>query len=276
MILGSLVALPVVALQAAIFLPIFLRRKQPDALDKWLESHVNASLLVSLKIIVVACAVGYMVFEMFGDYLLNPRETGSKLARFLMARRYALVSQCAEAIHACSEVRRGGQHNPARFRKLSKRLKTVRRGILSAHHSRGTVPRRSHRTLPLKHHERRVSAALMKLETKLDLAPNEALREIAEALLTISDRYCEGRVGEFLDDQQLTSVPPQRNWEALRYLAAFVLAGGGIAGLATTGAVPESAETYVYGSAVGAACVIAFGRNFRRALDVVSTITGGS
>ncbi|MES4903955.1 MULTISPECIES: hypothetical protein [unclassified Streptomyces] len=115
----------------------------------------------------------------------------------------------------------------------------------------------------------------MELETNLDHSPNEALREIAEALLKISDRYCEGRIGELLDDQQLTGVPAQHNWEALRYLIALGLAGGGIIGVATPGVVPESAQPYVYGIVLIAAFVIVLGRSFRRAIDVFSAITGG-
>ncbi|MEU8489497.1 hypothetical protein [Streptomyces sp. NPDC048641] len=234
----------------------------------------------ALSILQLALVVGmalYIALDTFGEDLfsINPRRTTSRVARLFIARRYALVTQCAEAIHACAQARRGGEQKPAQLKKLAKRLKTVRRGVLDAHHSRGTVARWSHRRKPLKVHERHVSAALAALESKLDHAPGEALRDIAEALLTISDRYCETRLSQLLDEEQLTAVAPTRNWDVLRYLTAFVLGAGGVTGLALTGAVPESAEPFVYPIVLMTGLLIAFGRTFRRAIDVFSVITGG-
>ncbi|MFD8774497.1 hypothetical protein [Streptomyces sp. NPDC059916] len=234
----------------------------------------------ALSILALAVGVGaalYMALDTFGEDLFsnNPGRTNTGVARLFIARRYALVAQCAEAIHACAQARRGGEQKPAQLKKLAKRLKTVRRGVLDAHHSRGTVARRSHRRKPLKLHERHVSAALVALESKLDHAPSEALRDIAEALLTISDRYCETRLGELLNEEQLNGVVPTRNWDVLRYLTAFVLGAGGVTGLALTGVVPESAEPFVYPIVLMTAFVIAFGRDLRRAIDVFSVITGG-
>ncbi len=219
----------------------------------------------------------FMVLDVFGEDLvsINPGRRTTGVARLFIARRYALVAQCAEAIHACAQARRGGEQKPAQLKKLAKRLKTVRRGVLNAHHSRGTVARLSRCRKPLKLHERHVSAALVALESKLDHAPGEALRDIAEALLTISDRYCETRLGELLDEEQLNDVTPTRNWDVMRYLTAFALGAGGVTGLALTGTVPESAEPFVYPIVLATAFLIAFGRDIRRAIDVFSVITGG-
>ncbi|MEV6123970.1 hypothetical protein AB0M23_26265 [Streptomyces sp. NPDC052077] len=197
-----------------------------------------------------------------------------RVARLLLARRYALVLQCARAIYACEESRRGGERRPARLREVSKRLRVVRRAVLDAHSSRRSVPLFSHRRKRLKLHERNVAAALRELEVKLDRSPDEARREIAEALLIIADRYCQGRVGALLDEGRLDGIPPQRNWEALRYLIALLLAAGGITGLAITGIVPESAESMVYVLVGAMAFVIALGSQFKRALDVYQAIVG--
>ncbi|MFD5121231.1 hypothetical protein [Streptomyces sp. NPDC058385] len=219
----------------------------------------------------------FMVLDVFGEDLvsINPGRRTTGVARLFIARRYALVAQCAEAIHACAQAPRGGEQKPAQLKKLAKRLKTVRRGVLNAHHSRGTVARLSRRRKPLKLHERHVSAALVALESKLDHDPSEALRDIAEALLTISDRYCKTRLGELLDEEQLNDVTPTRNWDVMRYLTAFALGAGGVTGLALTGTVPESAEPFVYPIVLATAFLIAFGRDIRRAIDVFSVITGG-
>lgn len=151
----------------------------------------------------------------------------------------------------------------------------VQRGVLDAHHSRGSVPRRSHRTRTLKLHERQVASALRALEARLDQAPNEALREISDALLTIADRYCQTRLGELLDEEHLRDVPPQRDWDVLRYLTAFGLGAGGVTALALSGVIPESAEPYVYPIVLPTALLIAFGRNIRRTIDLLGAITGG-
>lgn len=203
-----------------------------------------------------------------------PRYFQSNVRNLATARRYSLVTQCAEAIHACAEARRG-QSRPATSKRLARRLNAVRRSILDAHCNRGTVPRRSHRKKALKLHERQVAAALCAMETELGRAPKEALSEIADALLTISDRYCETRLGQLLDEEQLREVQPLPNWEALRYLAALLLGAGGVIGLAVSGLVPESAEPIVYPLVVAAALVIAFGRDIRRVLDFLGAISGG-
>ncbi|WP_331761949.1 hypothetical protein [Streptomyces sp. NBC_01546] len=232
----------------------------------------------TVSILSLAVAIGLLLLgalEMYVNPRLSPRRATSRAARLLVARRYALVTQCAAAIHACAQARRSGEQRPARLRKLAKELKIVQRGVLDAHHSRGTVARWSHRTKTLKRHERHVAGALRVLESKLDHAPNEALRDIAEALLTISDRYCQTRIGELLDEDQLNDIEPQRNWDVLRLLTAYVVGAGGVTALALTGVLPESAEPYVYTLVLAAAFLIAFGRNVRRTIDVLSAITGG-
>ncbi|MEU5666559.1 hypothetical protein [Streptomyces longwoodensis] len=216
----------------------------------------------------------YGLLELRGKRQVAAGRVHSQLAQIALARRYALVMECAEVIHSCAASRRGGERKPARIKIISKQLKAVRRAVLDAHRSRGSVPLFSNRRQRLKEHQRYVAAGIQEIEARLDRAPDDAVRELAEALLTIADRYCQGRLGELLDQEQLTGVPHQRNWDTLRYLIALTLAGGGITGLAITGSVPESAETYVYGILLISAFVVAFGRNFRRALDVISVISG--
>ncbi|POX57517.1 hypothetical protein C3492_43150 [Streptomyces sp. Ru62] len=229
----------------------------------------------------IAGAAGILMFIIFvllgmwAEVQVGAGRVRSQLAQISLARRYAIVLECAEVIHACALSRAGGERRPARFKRISKQLRAVRRAVLNAHSSRGSVPLFSPRRRRVKLHQRCVAAALLEIEAKLDRTPSDALRELAEALLTIADRYCQGRVGELLDEEQLTGVPHQRNWDVLRYLIALVLAGVAITGVAITGVVPESAETYVYGILLVAAFAIVLGRHFRRAFDVLTVITGG-
>ncbi|MBT3161536.1 hypothetical protein HTV80_00205 [Streptomyces sp. Vc74B-19] len=198
----------------------------------------------------------------------------TQLARLLLARRYTLVFECAEVIGACARARGGGERQPTRIKEVSQKLSAVRRSVLNAHKSRRSLPLFTERRKRLKEHQRKVAAALHDLEAQLDQDPGRALREIAEAMVTIADRYCEGRNGALLDEDRLTGVPRQRDWDALRYLLALGLAAGGITALALTEFIPESAESYVFIIVAVAAFVIAWGRKFRRALDVVGVIAG--
>ncbi|MGW4552457.1 hypothetical protein ACWEOV_02250 [Streptomyces sp. NPDC004365] len=195
---------------------------------------------------------------------------------FFVARRYALVMQCANVIHACAEARRtGGESKAVALRRVSKRLKAVLRGLSDAHRSRGSVPRISHRRKGLKQHARHVAAVLQALDSRLDHEPDQALRDLADALLTISDRYCHARLGALLDDAALGDVEPLPNRELARWLLSLAVAVGSVTGLALTGVVPDSVESIVYPLIVAGALTIAFGRNLRRMIEVLGVITGG-
>jgi hypothetical protein len=239
--------------------------------------HIPSTWKEALTILGITslCILGLFQLVIFvAEHRVDLGRQRTKLVRFLLARRYALVYECAATIRACAMARQGGEGQPARLREISKQLARVRREVLNAHSSRGSVPLLSHRRKRLKEHQRKVVAALQDLEAKLDRTPGDALRELAEALLTIADRYCQGRSGALLDEERLTGIPRQRNWDVLRYLIALTLAAGGITTLAVTEIVPESAETYIYLIVWLVAFLIAFGRNFRRAIDVISVITG--
>ncbi|MFE1791881.1 hypothetical protein ACFW7J_26400 [Streptomyces sp. NPDC059525] len=250
-----------------------------DAAITEMHNSANPLLksLIILQYVAVGLALAYGLLDLYvrtrADSVANAAPAG-RPAKVLLARRYALVTQCSQGIHACAQSIRGGEQQAASLRLVSKRLNAIRRGILDAHDSRGTVPRFSHRRKELKQHERQVSAYLKKIESQLDRDPNGAPREIATALLQIADRYCHARVGQLLDEEQLQDLPPQRNWEVLRCTSALLLGAGLIAGLALTGAVPESAEPFVYPMLVAATLLIGFGPRFRRAVELLNAILG--
>lgn len=231
-------------------------------LDWWLK------LLAVLVSGVIAAVPSWLVFRetLIGKFPV--------LASLLLARRYALVFDCAHAIYACAAARRSGEGQPAGVKEVSRRLSAVRKAVVAAHRSRGSVPRLSGRRKQLKEHQLKVASALQVLEGKLDQDPSRALPEIAEALLTIADRYCAGRIGALLDEHHLVGTPRRRNWDALRYLVALVLAAGGITVLAVTESIPESAEPYIFVIVVVAAFVVAWGREVRRALEVLGIVSG--
>lgn len=251
----------------------YLFGTEDGALGELLSSRLAEGLTdVGLVIPIGLAAINVWLLVVEDRVDLAKKRT--RLARFLLARRYTLVFECAEAIHACARARRGGEGQPTRIKEVSRKLSAVRRAVLTAHRSRKSLPLLTGRRKRLKEHQRKVAAALEDLEAQLDQDPRHALHEITEALLTIADRYCEGRIGALLNEDRLTGVPRQRDWDALRYLIALLLAAGGITALALTEFIPESAQGYIFIIVALAAFVIAFGRKFRRALDVVSVIAG--
>ncbi|MFI6875778.1 hypothetical protein ACIBL6_20320 [Streptomyces sp. NPDC050400] len=195
---------------------------------------------------------------------------------FFLARRYALVLQCADAVNACANARRSGGEKQARaLRKVSKRLRTVRRNIPDAPSARRTVPRFSARKRALRQHARHVAAALHAMELKIDSTPDAAYKELAQALVQISDRYCHARLGALVDEHQLEGVQRPPNRELLRWVLALFVAGGSVAGLAVSGVLPESAEGIIYTIAILLSLTIAFGRKIYRSIEVLGAITGG-
>ncbi|MGI5254118.1 hypothetical protein [Actinacidiphila glaucinigra] len=190
------------------------------------------------------------------------------------ARRYALVMEIARAIDACAKAHRtGGEQLPPALRKVSRKLGVVTRGVATAHRQRGAVPYLSHRRTALKAHERRVVAALREREAHLDSDPRRALEELGVLLLTVADRYCEGRVGALLDEDQLQDVVagPDREW--VRIVVWAVLTAGGVVGLSFTG-LSDDAQPFVSVLLAVFVAAVVWHRNVRRVFDLIGLVAG--
>ncbi|MFH8472528.1 hypothetical protein [Streptomyces sp. NPDC018000] len=84
----------------------------------------------------------------------------------------------------------------------------VRRGRARAHQRRATVD-----------HIGRVVGALREAEARQDSDPKQALQDMAVMLLTIAERYAEGRVSHLLDEEQIGDAPKVVHREGLRLVA---------------------------------------------------------
>ncbi|WP_326772955.1 hypothetical protein [Streptomyces sp. NBC_01445] len=200
----------------------------------------------------------------------------SVLTWFLCARRYALVMQCADAVHACAEAHgAGGERQASALRRVSRQLRVVLRNLPDAPSARRSVPRFSSRKRALKAHARHVVGALRTIEFKIDSEPDVALRELSCALVQVSNRYCHARLGVLLDEHYLKDVEQPPNRELLRWVLALLVAGGSVTGLAVSGVLPESAEPIVYAIAILLSLTIAFGRKIQRSVEILAAITGG-
>ncbi|WP_432166097.1 hypothetical protein [Streptomyces sp. bgisy031] len=224
----------------------------------------------------LAFGVAWAIIVYLAAYVLRHGRP-SVLTWFLLARRYALVMQCADAVHACAAARGSGGERQARMlRRVSKRLRAVLRNVPDAPSARRSVPRLSARKRALKAHARRVAAALRAIEQRIDTEPDEALRELACALVQVSDRYCHARLGVLLDDHYLQDIEQPPNRELLRWVVALLVAGGSVTGLAVSGMLPEPVEGIVYTIAILLSLTIAFGRKIQRSIEVLAAITGGA
>ena len=107
----------------------------------------------------------------------------------------------------------------------------TRRGKVRVHQERAT-----------KAHIARVVGALRAAEAQQDSDPKKALQDLTIMLLTIAERYAEGKVSQLLDEDQIGDAEPAVHREHLR-----VVAVGGAVVLTMTGAalagLPEAALT---------------------------------
>lgn len=167
------------------------------------------------------------------------------------ARRWKLLDRGSKVISACAAAR------TARGRSRTKKLGAVAHAVDSyaaalvmASRRRGTVHRRSHRQRGLSEHARKVVAVLRQAESRLDEGDaDDALRDIAQLVLTSMDRYATGSIGALLDASTLagvTAVPDRGRYRPVAAVAV-VAALGVVLSLLD---VPATVTTYVI-SAVG-------------------------
>ncbi|MDX3239369.1 hypothetical protein PV392_27515 [Streptomyces sp. ME03-5709C] len=206
---------------------------------------------------------------------ISNRTLSWRMGWLLAALRYALVMEIAETVIACAEAHRaGGERLAPKLRKVSRRMGAVTRGVGTAHRQRKSVPLFSHRRRALKAHERQVIAALRTCEARVDSDPRPALEELAVLLMTVADRYCQGRVGALLDDAQLQGVSagPDRDW--VRVLVWAVLTAGAVIGVSFAG-LSDGAEPIVMTLAAVFVAAAVFRRNVLRFFDLISLVQGG-
>ncbi|MGY1503003.1 hypothetical protein ACW4TU_41615 [Streptomyces sp. QTS52] len=85
--------------------------------------------------------------------------------------------------------------------------------------------------------------ALRRAEARQDSEPGRALEDLIVMLLTIAERYAEGRIDDLLDADQLTGVDPATPRERLRMVVVgvavvLVMACAAVLGLPEAALVP--------------------------------------
>ncbi|WP_406126094.1 hypothetical protein [Streptomyces sp. NBC_00989] len=118
-------------------------------------------------------------------------------------------------------------------------MKPVEHVIWRAHGTRRARARR-HNQRQFKAHAALVVGALRRAEARQDSEPGPALEDLIVMLLTIAERYAEGRIDDLLDADQLTGVTPAAPRELLRALVVGAVVVLTMAGAAVLG-LPDAA-----------------------------------
>ncbi|WP_336323558.1 hypothetical protein [Streptomyces lavendofoliae] len=248
-----------------------LERAAQHFLWLWKMLKENDQSLVGLDLLMATAAAASCVLPPFVWVLTRKLARGAHY-------RYHLNLVCARAVILCA----GAAEKPAERRaqplkELDYLCREVEQRILRAHHTIGTMRRRSPRRLQAKHHGGLVAGALRTQLARLDVEPDKALPELAAMLLVISERYAAGRVGALLSEEALSDATPVSTTrmtlgESLRVVLTILAAmGAAVAASAAMPAlqVPEDLRPWmVLGCAALAAILVAGWHRVARILEV--------
>lgn len=146
-----------------------------------------------------------------------------------------VAAQCATVLRCWEETQ-----PDCRIPRVS--MQPVEQVIWRAYRTRRARARR-HNERQFKAHAALVVGALRRAEARQDSAPGPALEDLTVMLLTIAERYAEGRINDLLDSDQLEGVAPAAPRERLRLavvglVVVLVMAGAAILGLPEAALVP--------------------------------------
>jgi hypothetical protein len=162
-------------------------------------------------------------------------------ARMEDRRCWPVVALLTVAAQCATVLRRWEETQPdCQIPRVS--VQPVERAIWRAHRTRRARARR-HNERQFKAHAALVVGALRRAEAQQDSKPDRALEDLTVMLLTIAERYAEGRVDDLLDADQLAGVTPAAPRERLRAVVVgltvvLVMAGAAFLGLPDAALIP--------------------------------------
>ncbi|MGW1736671.1 hypothetical protein [Streptomyces sp. NPDC001999] len=162
-------------------------------------------------------------------------------ARMEYRRCWPVVALLTVAAQCATVLRRWEETQPdCKVPRVS--IQPVEQVIWRAHRTRRARARR-HNERQFKAHAALVVGALRRAETRQDSEPGRALEDLIVMLLTIAERYAEGRIDDLLDADQLAGVDPAAPRERLRMVVVglvvvLVMAGAAVLGLPEAALVP--------------------------------------
>ncbi|MEV5321723.1 hypothetical protein AB0K92_29465 [Streptomyces sp. NPDC052687] len=162
-------------------------------------------------------------------------------ARMEDRRCWPVVALLTVAAQCAAVLRRWEETQPdCQIPRVS--VQPVERVIWRAHRTRRARARR-HNERQFKAHAALVVGALRQAEARQDSKPGPALEDLTVMLLTIAERYAEGRIDDLLDADHLAGVTPAVPRERLRGVVVgltvvLVMAGAAFLGLPDAALIP--------------------------------------
>ncbi|MGW8374260.1 hypothetical protein [Streptomyces sp. ODS28] len=149
------------------------------------------------------------------------------------------VHQCAHAINACASAHSATSSFSKRtqLRRVDRACRSVEKHILRIHYSSLSIATRSPRRVAVRKHAAAVVGAIHAQMTLIDIEGDRALRELAQMLLTISERYSKGHLGDLLPDEfslrDVTPVSTSRSaiLESIHVMATLMVGLGAAVGM---------------------------------------------
>ncbi|MFF5393416.1 hypothetical protein ACFY5H_34815 [Streptomyces sp. NPDC013012] len=166
---------------------------------------------------------------------------GGDSARMEDRRCWPVVALLTVAAQCAAVLRRWEETQPdCQIPRVS--VQPVELVIWRAHRTRRARARR-HNERQFKAHAALVVGALRQAEARQDSKPGPALEDLTVMLLTIAERYAEGRVDDLLDADHLVGVTPAAPRERLRGIVVgltvvLVMAGAAFLGLPDAALIP--------------------------------------
>ncbi|MFI8094063.1 hypothetical protein ACIF9R_38185 [Streptomyces sp. NPDC086080] len=162
-------------------------------------------------------------------------------ARMEDRRCWPVVALLTVAAQCAAVMRRWEETQPdCQIPRVS--VQPIERVIWRAHRTRRARARR-HNERQFKAHAALVVGALRQAEARQDSKPGPALEDLTVMLLTIAERYAEGRIDDLLDADHLAGVTPAAPRERLRGIVVgltvvLVMAGAAFLGLPDAALIP--------------------------------------
>ncbi|MBQ0986844.1 hypothetical protein KBZ10_20475 [Streptomyces sp. F63] len=233
---------------------------------------VRVSAMLLLLLLAVFLTARPLLASVLHSGSVSGDEAPHPLDSAAPGRRYwpvvVLVAAAVQSARACRKWEaRTRLGTPPRIS-----LRVAERVIRRAYRTRNVSARRHHRR-HLRAHAAHVIGALRAVEVRQDRDSAAAYHDLAVMLLTIAERYAEGRIGELLDEADLVGVEPVVDRAGLRFAAAGAVVLG-VLGAASWGGVPAEVMGPLLGVTATAAVVLAYGMGIPRPSDLVDIVRG--
>lgn len=200
--------------------------------------------------------------------------------RWSSTAQYRLVLGVIDAVIAGGKARTAprGRARVRALRNVDRSCRLVEKRLFKVHSIAGSVPWHSSRLRPIKRHAALVAGAQRVALHQVDVAPEDALTELARLQLTIVENHLYGRQAGLLPTERLRDVRPvsrlRNTWlesahVALTLLAAMVAAVGAAHVLPSLGVSDDLHPWLTLGAAVLAATLVAGWGRVTRILELL-------